>query len=168
MLCACNNGDEPSDNIADLIPIEKGDDIAEISDFFKKTFDTDEIRQKPFNFKNNLCNDEKKTCLVINSQEEFEEAYTGDTPLPTIDFSKYSLIIGKVYIDAGTFIDNMSIKQINNSRSVLTINYIIDTKGCYIALAYYKYYWKLFPKFHTSEIVIEETVRYEEVDDSKK
>ena len=168
VFCACSSDDEidneSPDVLNNLTPIDKGDSFAAISDFFKTAFNEE---SKPFDFGNNLGNEENP-CVIINNEEEFEEVYTGESSLPTIDFSKYTLIIGKVFLSAGTFIDNMSIKQINNFRSVLTINYIIDTKGCYIALAYYKYYWKLFPKFHTSEIVIEETVRYEEVDDSKK
>ena len=161
VFCACNSDDgistRSSDDNVTLIPIEEGDGFAAISDFFKMTFATEEIKEKAFDFKNNLCNDGINACILINNEEEFKSVYMGDSPLPAIDFSKYSLIIGKVYISAGTFIDNMSIRQVNNTKSILTLNYMIDTKGCYVGIVYYEYYWSLFPKFNASEVVVEKT-----------
>lgn len=146
-----------SDDNVSLVPIEEGDAFAAVSDFFRIAFGSEGIKQEAFDFKNNLCHDGKNSCLLINNVGDFKEAYMGDSPLPAIDFSKYSLIVGRVYISAGTFIDNMSIRQINNSKSILVVNYCIDTKGCYIGILNYEYYWSLFPKFHASEIVVEES-----------
>ena len=164
VVSGCSSDDDEtitrySDDNISLIPIEEGEVFAAVSDFFRITSGSDEIKQEAFDFKNDLCHDGKNSCLLINNGEEFKEAYMGDSPLPSIDFSKYSLIVGRVYISAGTFIDNMSIRQINNSKSILAINYCVDTKGCYIGILHYEYYWSLFPKFHASEIeiVVEET-----------
>ena len=165
-MLSCSSSEEESIPEGVIMPISLTD--GEIVDFFKSAYGADAKRQESFDFTKTLCNDEKRPCLIINNEDEFREAYTGVFPLPTIDFSKYSLVIGKVYTNAGTFLDNMSIKQLNDSKSVLTINYIIDTKGCYIAIVDYMYYWKIFPKFYTSEIIVEETISYGEVDDSKK
>jgi hypothetical protein len=179
MFCACSSDD--GDNATDdsfggdsegteivLNPIEEGDGLDAITDFFRKEFGKDED-EKPFDFKNNLSNEENP-CIAINNEEDFKEAYTGDFNLPAIDFSKYTLIIGKIYLSAGKFIDNMSIKQTNPAKTTLYINCIIDTTpgGGYIGIMYWGYYWKLFPKFNASKINVEINSEYGEVDNSKK
>lgn len=177
MFCACSNSDEienesPND-LGDLIPVEEGEDFDAISEFFQTEIGPDgygscmTYNEKPFNLKNNLRKDENP-CIVINNEEDFKEAYTGDLSLPAIDFSKYTLIIGKVFLSAGTFIDNMSIRQTDSTKATLYINCIQDTKGCYIGIMYYEYYWKLYPKFYASKINVEISRERGEVDDSKK
>lgn len=171
MFCACSNSDEigneyPND-LNELFPIDEEDDSNTVSNFFKTEFGTYED-EKPFDLKNNLSSEEN-SCIIINSKEDFEKVYTGKLSLPTIDFSQYTLIIGKVYFSfAGTFIDNMSIRQTDSTKATLYINCIIDTKGAYTADEIWKYYWTLFPKFHASEINIEISQEHREVDNSKK
>ena len=168
VFCACSSDDEidneSPDVLNNLTPIDKGDSFAAISDFFKTAFNEE---SKPFDFGNNLGNEENP-CVIINNEEEFEEVYTGESSLPTIDFSKYTLIIGKVFLSAGTFIDNMNINHINRAKATLSINCIIDSKGAYIGTIGYVYYWNLFPKFHASIINVEVSKKYGEIDDSKK
>jgi hypothetical protein len=164
-FCACSSSDEidtgSSDRLVDLTSIEK-DSASAISDFFKIEFGSYMKQQKPFDFKSNLSNEENP-CIIINNEEEFKEAYTGDLNLPYIDFSKYTLVIGKIYLSAGTFINDMSIRQIDNNKVTLAINCIIDSKGSYISVDYYEYYWKLFPKFHASEIMVKISKEYGEI-----
>lgn len=171
LFSACNSSDEvdtlSSDNMVDLIPIDESNGLAEISDFFKTEFGTYDNKTKPFDFKKNLSNEETP-CIIINSEKEFKKVYTGSNPLPAIDFSKYTLIIGKIYLPAGTFIDNMSIKQTNLVKATLYINCIVDTKGAYVARIGWEYYWKLFPKFNVSIINVEISKEHGIVDDSKK
>ena len=166
LFSACNSSDEvdtlSSDNMVDLIPIDESNGLAEISDFFKTEFGTYDNKTKPFDFKKNLSNEETP-CIIINSEKEFKKVYTGSNPLPAIDFSKYTLMIGNVFMSAGTFIDNMSIRNVSKSKKVLTINCIRDSKGAYVAVSYYEYYWKLFPKFNASEIVVEKNVKLGEI-----
>ena len=38
-----------------------------------------------------------KSCLMINSRQEFQDAYMGTKELPDVDFSNYTLIIGRVW-----------------------------------------------------------------------
>ena len=179
MFCACSNSDEienesPND-LGDLIPVEEGEDFDAISEFFQTEIGPDgygscmTYNEKPFNLKNNLRKDENP-CIVINNEEDFKEAYTGDLSLPAIDFSNYTLIIGKIFLPAGEFIDNMSIKQTNPVKATLSINCIIDTNPNvgYIGRIYWNYYWKLFPKFHASEISVEINKEYGIVDNNKK
>jgi len=169
MFCACSSDDEvdseSSDGIVDLTPIDEGDDFAVISDFFKTALGEYDA-EKPFDFKNNLSNEENP-CIVINNEDDFKEAYTGDLSLPVIDFSKYTLIIGKILVSAGTFIDNVYIKT-NSANTTLFVDCIMDTKGGYLGNFYWDYYWKLFPKFHASNINVEVSKEKGEVDDSKK
>lgn len=170
LFSACSSSEDydtkSSDDFDVLNPIAEGDSLAAISDFFKTEFDSYE---KPFDLKNNLSN-EDNPCIIINSEEDFMEVYTGDLSLPAIDFSQYTLIIGKIYLSAGTFLDNMSIKQTNPVKATLSINCIIDTNPNvgYIGRIYWNYYWKLFPKFHASEISVEINKEYGIVDNNKK
>ena len=137
-----------------------------ISDFFKSVFDSSEKKSNLFDFKNNLSNEENP-CILINCEEEFDEVYLGDLPLPTIDFSEFSLLIGKITVPSGTLIDNMSIRQIDNNEVVLAIQCIVDIKGAYTADMCDKYYWKLFPKFHASGIKVEISIEKGEIDEKK-
>jgi hypothetical protein len=108
----------------------------------------------PLSSRIEVVHDAIETSYELN-KEEFEEAYTGDLCLPDIDFSVYTLVIGKISVDAATFIDDISIRQIDNNTAALTINCFKDRKGCYIAIIKDEYYWKLFPKFYASEIKVE-------------
>ena len=171
MFCACSSDDDGSnysEEMIDLTPINDGNNFAAISEFFKTAFGGSYDDDKPFDFKNNLSN-EDDPCIVINTEEEFKEAYTGDLSLPAIDFSQYTLIIGKTFLSAGTFIDNVNIKT-NPVKTTLSINCIIDTNPNvgYIGVLYWEYYWKLFPKFYASKINVEISEEKGIVDDSKK
>lgn len=170
LFSACSNSDEVNTKSPDvsvsLNSIDEVDGNAAISDFFKTEFGDYDKEQKPFDFKNNLSNEETP-CIIINNEEEFAESYIGSLSLPTIDFSKYTLLIGKVCLGAGTFIDNISIKQTNSATTTLLVNCTIDSKGTYVAVMYNEYYWKLFPKFNTSEINVEINKKIGEVNASK-
>ena len=171
MFCACSSDDDGSnysEGFVDLPPINDGEDYSALSEFFKTAFGGSYDDDKPFDFKNNLS-DEENPCVVINNEEDFKEAYTGDLSLPAIDFSKYTLIIGKTFLSAGTFIDNVNIKT-NPVKTTLSINCIIDTNPNvgYLGVLYWVYYWKLFPKFHSSKIYVEISKEKGIVDDSKK
>ena len=175
-MTACSNSDEMNFDSTDnnnkddtrvLIPVKDSYGYSAISDFFYSELGSDETNPKSFVFKNNLSDDENP-CIVINSKEEFEEEYTGDSPLPNIDFSNYTLIIGKIMLNAGTFIDDMNIRIENNKMATIAINCIIDSKGTYTANELYYYYWNLFPKFLVSEIMVEVNRKMGEIDDNKK
>ena len=171
-MTACSNSDELNIDSTDnnnkddtkvLIPVKDSFGYSAISDFFYSELGSDETNPKSFIFKNNLSDDENP-CIVINSKEEFEEEYTGDSPLPNIDFSNYTLIIGRITLSAGTFIDDMNIRIENNKRAAIAINCIIDSKGTYTANMLYCYYWNLFPKFLVSEIVVEVNKKMGEIE----
>ncbi len=152
MFSACSSDDEiNNESTICLNSIDEINNIDEISAFFKSAFATE--GRDIFDFKKNLSNDENP-CILINNEEEFKETYTGELSLPTIDFSQYSLVIGKVYLAAGTFIESVNFTSINSAKAILSINCIIDNKGAYIGTIGYVYYWKIFPKFHTSKIYV--------------
>ena len=164
LFSACSSSDELDTNV--LVPVKDCYGYSAISDFFYSELESGE-HPRSFVLNNNLSDDENP-CIIINNKEEFEEEYTGDSPLPNIDFSNYTLIIGRITLSAGTFIDDMNIRIENNKRAAIAINCIIDSKGAYTANELYYYYWNLFPKFLVSEIVVEVNKKMGEIDNNKK
>ena len=161
LFSACSSSDELNlDSTNVLVPVKDCYGYSAISDFFYSELESGE-HPRSFVLNNNLSDDENP-CIAINNKEEFEKAYTGDSPLPNIDFSNYTLIIGKIELNANIKIDNMSIR-INNKKAAIDINCIIDNKGTYIAIIDDHYYWNLFPKFFVSEITVEVNKREGEI-----
>lgn len=169
LFSACSSSDELNLDSTDnnnkddtnvLVPVKDCYGYSAISDFFYSELESGE-HPRSFVLNNNLSDDENP-CIAINNKEEFEKAYTGDSPLPNIDFSNYTLIIGKIELNANIKIDNMSIR-INNKKAAIDINCIIDNKGTYIAIIDDHYYWNLFPKFFVSEITVEVNKREGEI-----
>ena len=161
LFSACSSSDELNlDSTNVLVPVKDCYGYSAISDFFYSELESGG-HPRSFVLNNNLSDDENP-CIAINNKEEFEKAYTGDSPLPNIDFSNYTLIIGKIELNANIKIDNMSIR-INNKRAAIAINCIIDSKGAYTANELYYYYWNLFPKFFVSEITVEVNKREGEI-----
>ena len=167
---ACSNDDESektfSNDVAFLNPIDEGLIIVPFSDFFKKSFDMG--GNLPFSFRKSISNEKKSPCIILNSKKDVEEAYTGDLNIPDMDFSNYTLIIGKIPVSAGTFINDMVKRKSFTNKATLAISCVIDGKGAYITAMVDAYYWKLFPKFHASKIKVEVSQNIGEVNDTIK
>ena len=89
---------------------------------------------------------------VINNEKDFRSAYFGRGQLPQIDFSIYSLVIGKVYIDAGYYLKEQKILLDGKSQTLYL--YFEHTKeGAITAFVEYLF-WGLYPKLSTREITI--------------
>ena len=77
-MLSCSSSEEYPIPEGVIMPISLTD--GEIVDFFKSAYSSYAKRQESFDFKNTLCNDEKRPCLIINNEDEFKEAYTGVPP----------------------------------------------------------------------------------------
>ena len=96
-------------------------------------------------------------CLIINSEEEFRQAYKGDKELPCtgINFDSCTLVIGRTYgehsgITYGghELIDNGDSYQLN-----VTLNNNVNPDYCYTAAFTDIYFWKTYLKMDKKPVV---------------
>ena len=100
---------------------------------------------------------EEEKLLIINSEEEFREAYKGDKELPQtwINFNYCSLVIGRTYgehggISLGGFqlTDNGDTYQLD-----VTLNNNTNPEYAYTAAFIDLYFWKICPKMEKKPVV---------------
>ena len=100
---------------------------------------------------------EEEKLLIINSEEEFREAYKGDKELPQtgINFNHCSLVIGRTYgehggISLGGFelTDNGDTYQLD-----VTLNNNTNPEYAYTAAFIDLYFWKIYPKMEKKPVV---------------
>ena len=149
-LAACSSDED------DNIPAEK----ESIEDFFKKTLPQEQegsgtdVKDVPFTG----FDKQENVCVVINSYDELKTIYQGNNPLPEVDFSKYSLIIGRAWINVGYKFKNLTISEDNKGNSVVTLHFTVLYDATLAMVTYY-YYWVLCPKFSPTQLDVKiETV----------
>ena len=80
----------------------------------------------------------------INSQDELESRYKGESILPEIDFAKFTLIIGKAYMPGLTYhVKAIEIHKYEYNQSLCV--FTDDPEGLFW-MAYNMYFWGMFPK----------------------
>ena len=99
---------------------------------------------------------------VINSTEEFRAAYLGTSPLPDIDFSQHTLVIGLTDSrDSSETLGRVRLREDNSSYTLAVVIY----KNVNPILVYNLqitplFFWKLYPKCQSKQLtatrVIEE------------
>ena len=95
---------------------------------------------------------EKDTCMVIDNIDELRNAYHGERELPEIDFSNHSLIIGKLYVTAGYYVNEQAVQ--NDAPVTLTL--FLDAKSdAAITMMTNCYYWGIYPKLSSKNIFIQ-------------
>ena len=96
-------------------------------------------------------------CLIINSEEEFRQAYKGDKELPStgINFDYCTLVIGRTYGEHGgitygghELIDNGDSYQLN-----VTLNNNVNPDYCYTAAFTDIYFWNIYLKKEKKPVV---------------
>lgn len=96
-------------------------------------------------------------CLIINSEEEFRQAYKGDKELPNtgINFDYCTLVIGRTYGEHGgvtyggqELIDNGDSYQLN-----VTLNNNVNPNYCYTAAFTDIYFWNIYLKKEKKPVV---------------
>lgn len=139
---ACSSDD-------DIIPEEK--EI--LSDFFEKSFPIEKegegtkVKNVPFSGFDN----QENVCVVINSYEEFKSVYQGNEPLPEVDFSKNSLVIGRAWLNVGKKYQKLTVEQADH-YTFITLRFTNLSDAAFAVMTYY-YYWDLIPKFLPQTIV---------------
>ena len=111
----------------------------EVKAFFDKAL-PNENRTPAFSF----STENKAEFFVINSQDELESRYKGESILPEIDFAKFTLIIGKAYMLGMTYhVKAIEIHKYEYNQSLCV--FTDDPEGLFW-MAYNMYFWALFPK----------------------
>ena len=96
-------------------------------------------------------------CLIINSEEEFREAYKSEKELPKtgIDFKYCTLVIGRTYGENGgvtlgdyELVDNGDSYQIN-----VTLNNNVNPDYTYTPAVKDLYFWRIYPKMENKPVV---------------
>ena len=99
----------------------------------------------------------EQECLIINSEEEFRQAYKGDmaVPSPIINFNYCTLVIGRTYGESGAMslgdyelIDNGDTYQLN-----VTLNNNVNPNLAYTGAFTDLYFWKIYPKMENKPVV---------------
>lgn len=81
--------------------------------------------------------------FVINSQDELESRYKGESILPEIDFAKFTLIIGKAYMLGLTYhVNSLEIHKYENDQTLFVFT---DNPSGLFWMAYNMHFWGLFP-----------------------
>ena len=104
---------------------------------------------------------EEQECLIINSEQEFQDAYKGDWQLPSINFKYCTLVIGRTYGEHGgislgdyELIDNGDTYQLN-----LTLNNNVNPNYTYTLDHVNLYFWKLYPKMENKPVNFNSTTQ---------
>lgn len=146
MICGCSKDSESTDIVDKnvIATFRQSNADKDITSFFaselplmRKYYDF----ETPFEWKGEINAD---TCKLINSMEEFRAFYYGEVPLPQIDFSNQTLIIG--WHEFG-LIDEMDKLELRKDANGYTLNvYTLRYKGLHDAATYWLCYWGIFPK----------------------
>lgn len=94
-------------------------------------------------------NDHK--CIIINSMEELATIYCGTDPLPEIDFSTTTVILGRAFASNGY---KFRYIEVNNEEDETNVTlHFKQREGMWTSDIIFYYFWALCPKFSPKEIV---------------
>lgn len=130
----------------------------EVKTFFEKDFSTNysDINQKSGFFTDDEYMYLSKGVIVrsINSRQEFEQAYNGKYELPDIDFSRNTLLVGMVNsLNSGETLGAVRLwDREGNYELQVVINKNVNPTGVYGLIIRPLFFWKLYPKFPTSNL----------------
>ena len=107
-------------------------------------------------------------CYLINSMEEFRAVYQGNKQLPEVDFTRYSVLVGRTYrIDGSESLRSFSlVDEGDHYLMAIVILRNINPNYGYTCDIGDLFYWNIYPKLETKPITIErskieEVVEYE-------
>lgn len=100
---------------------------------------------------------EQEECLIINSEEEFRQAYKGDKELPNtgINFDYCTLVIGRTYGEhGGITYGGHELKDKGDCYELnVTLNNNVNPDYCYTAAFTDIYFWKTYLKMEKKPVV---------------
>ena len=86
---------------------------------------------------------------AINSQQDLIDRYIGIKQLPSIDFDKYTLIIGRAYMPGLTYhVESLEIHKYENTQTLCVFT---DKPESVFWMAYNMYFWGVFP--HNNKMI---------------
>jgi hypothetical protein len=147
-----------------ITPLDDFEGFAAISEFFNSELPSTTYSKGFFIDTNNNINVDKvhvgdETYKIINSKNELSKIYSGEKPLPEIDFQHYTLVVGQIIMPA---IGYQCVKQEisytqkdNNAVLNLYVENIYELNPCMIVPLYF---WGLYPKTHLSNIKVNITM----------
>ena len=95
---------------------------------------------------------DEEDCLVINSSQEFQDAYMGTKELPTVDFNMYTLIIGRTWGNDGSYkLNKIVLRDMGNTYELET-QLLHHVGGFATAAIQTIFYWRLYPKLAQKSI----------------
>ena len=156
---ACNNsdnGDPQGNEFPDGIqPVVLADELGdELTAFFKEYLPESSSSVPPieFNFGENI--DQHITvCLLINSMDEFKAIAPPVAELPSIDFEKYTLIIGQHELgNPGYRLEKQSMDT-EPDEMKLSLLYQSLGGGNSATMTTF-YYWGLYPKLPQKPVIV--------------
>lgn len=122
----------------------------DIAEFFDAATLSDEGLNCQFIFPEETMEERfSDTCYVINDQAQLASLYTGQMTIPAIDFTKYTLVIGRVYIPS----TRQSLEYFDVSFDDKTLYLYIEEIASGLDVISLDYYWGLFPKFEGNNLV---------------
>lgn len=113
----------------------------EISSFFSEHLLECSSSGSEFNFS------QKTECVVVNSLDEFRSMVHSSIPLPSIDFSKYSLILWQIQMaNPGFKYDSQSISVDDGSNLLILRLTYKRLQGFFPCTIQYFHHWGLYEK----------------------
>ena len=98
--------------------------------------------------------EDQEDCIIINSEEEFQNAYNGDYALPTIDFQHYTLILGKLYEDASYLFQGQYLTKEGNGYSLV----LCFRRESAVADMLPFYYWGIYPRINNGNVTVKKEI----------
>ena len=103
-----------------------------------------------------LSSREEDAYLLINDRKQFHATYSCDDALPEIDFTKYSLVIGKKKMPNSYY---TLVDQSMDETKTLNLNIVVELpSGHWTAFSDF-YYWGLYPKLPNKELIVKVVVK---------
>lgn len=158
-MSSCSNDDDSIDDPSDNV-LRSGLFNDELVFFMTDALYKSESAGLRTFFSESMSFDEDK-CLIINSEQAFREAYKGDKELPVVDFSQYTLIIGRTWGNDSSFsLDHFEMTDDGSNYQInVTLNRNINPNlGAYGAITDILF-WRLYPKMDSKPVNINRIVK---------
>ena len=98
-----------------------------------------------------IFSDNDHKCIIVNSMEELATIYCGTDPLPEIDFTTTSVILGRAFASNGY---KFRYIEVNNEEDETNVTlHFKQREGMWTSDIIFYYFWALCPKFSPKEIV---------------
>ena len=108
----------------------------------------------------------QNVCYMINDDIELSRKYTGKRVLPTIDFSRHTLVIGRVSMPVSHYyVLNQELSVFGTSAQINLYASLLSKDGYWTAVSTL-YFWGLYPKFVANSIsvkVIEDGIKISDI-----